>query len=61
MNRLYLLFLSLFFSASPGRPQDAPPAATATVFPVALLEGEPNFTFALMLQGDLRGNVGPCG
>ena len=33
----------------------------ATQFPDSLLEGNPNFNLAIMLQGDLRGNFGPCG
>jgi len=32
-----------------------------TQFPDGLLEGNPNFNLAIMLQGDLRGNFGPCG
>lgn len=31
------------------------------VFPAALLDGDPNFDLAIHLQGDIRGNFGPCG
>jgi hypothetical protein len=61
MNWPYLLFFSLFVTAIPGQQEETPPSAAATVFPAALLDGEPNFSLALMVQGDLRGNVGPCG
>jgi hypothetical protein len=30
-------------------------------FPAKLLEGPENFELAVLLQGDVRGNVGPCG
>jgi hypothetical protein len=30
-------------------------------FPEKLLEGAPDFDLAIFLQGDLRGNYGPCG
>ncbi len=30
-------------------------------FPEALLDGDAHFDVALHLQGDIRGNVGPCG
>ncbi len=30
-------------------------------FPAALLQGDDAFDFALLLQGDARGNYGPCG
>jgi hypothetical protein len=31
------------------------------VFPAALLDGDPHFDLAIHLQGDIRGNFGPCG
>jgi hypothetical protein len=30
-------------------------------FPAVMLEGEEDFNFAILLQGDARGNYGPCG
>jgi hypothetical protein len=38
----------------------APVPAPADV-PEALLNGDPNFNLALLIQADLRGNYGPCG
>jgi hypothetical protein len=35
--------------------------APASSFPESLLEGEEVFDFALLMQGDARGNFGPCG
>jgi hypothetical protein len=37
------------------------PASKEGVFPGDLLEGTERFDVALTLQGDLRGNYGPCG
>ncbi len=37
------------------------PAARRGAFPDKLLEGTGDFDLALTLQGDLRGNYGPCG
>lgn len=36
-------------------------AAAGAEFPESLLEGSPSFNLAILLQGDLRGNFGPCG
>lgn len=41
-------------------PAQVPPPATGRV-QAKLLEGTPRFDLALSLQGDLRGNYGPCG
>jgi hypothetical protein len=37
------------------------PTSKAGAFPEKLLEGTSHFDLALSLQGDLRGNYGPCG
>lgn len=37
--------------------QESPPPA----FPAKLLEGTLPFDVSLLFQGDLRGNIGPCG
>ncbi len=37
------------------------PGAKGGVFPDRFLEGTGDFDLALTLQGDLRGNYGPCG
>jgi hypothetical protein len=37
------------------------PASGTGAFPEKLLEGTAHFDLALSLQGDLRGNFGPCG
>ncbi len=59
---LSFLLVARFCTASgPARPQATAPAAPATTFPEKLLEGEPDFNLAFLIQGDLRGNYGPCG
>ena len=37
------------------------PVSGADAFPEKLLDGTARFDVALTLQGDLRGNYGPCG
>jgi hypothetical protein len=37
------------------------PAPAPTEVPEELLDGNPNFNLALLIQADLRGNYGPCG
>jgi hypothetical protein len=37
------------------------PAGKPGSFPDSLLAGVPKFDLAILLQGDLRGNFGPCG
>ena len=49
------LLLALTPSLAPAQ-SPAPPA-----FPEALLEGMSKFNLAILLQGDIRGNFGPCG
>jgi hypothetical protein len=60
---LLLLLAGLF--AAPGFPREpqakAPPPAAAATFPDAYLAGTADFNLALQIQGDLRGNYGPCG
>lgn len=59
------LLLAALCAVTPGTARQqapAPPApAPATTFPEKLLEGEPDFNLAFLIQGDLRGNYGPCG
>lgn len=59
ITALYLL--SFWAGFLPALNSAQTPAAAQNVFPEQLLEGNPNFQFALLLQGDARGNVGPCG
>lgn len=60
LRALLIFLLAGAFICSAGHPQQqtAPPAAK---FSESLLEGNPNFNLAILLQGDLRGNFGPCG
>jgi len=37
------------------------PAGKSIGFPDKLLEGVSKFDLVMLLQGDLRGNFGPCG
>ena len=52
------LILLVLCAAVPGTPGQQPAAAA---FPEKLLEGAPDFNVAFLIQGDLRGNYGPCG
>ena len=54
---LLLLFQAPAIAQSSGQAAAAP----ATIFPDKLLEGMKNFNMAILLQGDIRGNFGPCG
>lgn len=56
---LVCLFAAGFLCGYGFAPQQVAPPATR--FPASLLEGNPSFNLAIMLQGDLRGNFGPCG
>jgi hypothetical protein len=47
--------LGLSAVSSPGQ------ESAASSFPDKALEGEEDFSFALLFQGDARGNFGPCG
>jgi hypothetical protein len=62
-NLLHLSILLLFGAAALCNLDFAQqtPAHTAASFPEKLLEGTPDFNLAILLQGDARGNVGPCG
>lgn len=61
MNWLLFLFLPILIART-GMQEPSPAATSApATFPEDLLKGEPNFSFALLFQGDLRGNFGPCG
>ncbi len=57
---LVCLFPAIFIILGriPVSPQDARPAS---IFPDSYLEGVAEFDLAIDLQGDLRGNFGPCG
>jgi hypothetical protein len=62
-NLLHLSILLLFGAAALSNlvfGWQAPAPAT-TSFPEKLLDGTPDFNLAILLQGDARGNVGPCG
>jgi len=67
MDRVYatlLLAVICLFPQASGQDRPAPAQASAppaTVFPEKLLEGNPQFDLALLFQGDIRGNFGPCG
>ena len=49
--------LTLVAAPATGQEKAVPPGT----FPEELLAGNDSFDFALLLQGDARGNVGPCG
>jgi len=53
-----LLLAASVASGQGGAQGQAPDPGT---FPEKLLEGTPGFEVALTVQGDLRGNYGPCG
>jgi hypothetical protein len=54
---LLLLFQAPAMAQSSGQTS----VTLATTFPDKLLEGMKNFNMAILLQGDIRGNFGPCG
>jgi hypothetical protein len=61
---ILMLIVLVGVPAVPGGTQNAghaPPPAPAQTFPESYLEGTADFNLALQIQGDLRGNYGPCG
>ena len=58
-----ILLCGLLLAASVPRYQlgAQSPVSTERAFPEKLLEGTSTFDLAVSLQGDLRGNYGPCG
>jgi len=60
VKKACLLFCT-FFVFAPSLLTGQNPPAPATSFPDALLDGMSTFNLAILLQGDIRGNFGPCG
>lgn len=60
-SRLFVCGLVLAGAFSQGRSYEQTPHADLRTFPEKILEGTDRFDVALTVQGDLRGNFGPCG
>jgi hypothetical protein len=61
MGRFLLCALLLTASVASGQVRAQGQAPESGTFPEELLEGTASFDVALTVQGDLRGNYGPCG
>jgi hypothetical protein len=61
MDRFLLCALLLTASVASGQVRAQGQAPVSGTFPAELLEGTASFDVALTVQGDLRGNYGPCG
>ncbi len=58
---ILLLCCSLQLGLPVGRIASPGQEPVAQEFPSELLQGKEEFSIAIDLQGDIRGNVGPCG
>jgi hypothetical protein len=61
MGRFLLCALLLTVSVASGQVAVQGQAPESGSFPAELLEGTASFDVALTVQGDVRGNFGPCG
>lgn len=61
MGRFLLCALLLTASVASGQVPVQGQAPQSGTFPAELLEGTASFDVAVTVQGDLRGNYGPCG
>jgi hypothetical protein len=61
MGRFLLCALLLTVSVASGQVAVQGQAPESGSLPAGLLEGTASFDVALTVQGDVRGNFGPCG